>query len=673
MLILGANRMQDNRRAARTIVKAHDMADPAKPPAIEDTRKPALAFRVAISGARALPAAGSDARTAIAAQVDGVLAAIHARIAKVQASARAGACYAQDRPARLVCLSPLADGADRVFAQSALDLADRSQGSAIAVELRVALPFDIDSYKASFGGVDGRDRGQSGRDFDRLLGRAAAAPLVLDGAAGESTVRHDSYGAVGRTVARNCDLLVAIWDKRSDSSGGGGTGDIVRFALHAGIPIWWIDACGTGQAALWTAPADVDHIVDAGEAAGALDTVIDDTLIPPPGEALPPSLFSENEPDPLGAFFQEPLVTNRHFWLCHAGVVGALRRGLAKPATEQDLALGYVSRAQNWRDSHLIKCVCAPHRRDRFSPGRTLSSQISGSYQHGYRTSYFFIFMLAAFALITAVLGVGHYLGELVSSALELGALLAIALLVMVNRRHGWHRRYLDYRLLSELVRPSPFLAPLGWNLPFSRMRRAVEANDDAWVSWLAAAYVRAAPLPAGALRDALPDLQRNLADRFVGSQIEFHIRRKLECGGANAAFGTAGRYLFIATLGGVFIKLIFASAEHFGFALHVPGTQITIARHTADVVGLITAMAPALSAASFGMQAYEEFESLAESSQEMIGHLVAARDRINAVDLARPLASQKLAEAGLDAALIMLSEASGWASLLRTKGIEAA
>ena len=58
----------------------------------------------------------------------------------------------------------------------------------------------------------------------------------------------------------------------------------------------------------------------------------------------------------------------------------------------------------------------------------------------------------------------------------------------------------------------------------------------------------------------------------------------------------------------------------------------------------------PALSALSFGLKAYEEFEPLSELSLEMGSELKQRRERVQRVDLERPLASQVLGEEAFEA-----------------------
>ena len=646
------------------------MIEQADRDALKDTRRPAFAFRVAISGARKLPPGGTAERSRIEAQVRAVLAQIHARLLIARKAPDVRHCYDATQSSRMTCYSPLADGADRVFARAVLELADNTVDSDLAVELRVVIPFDQGSYEATFGGVDGLDQAQSAAEFAALLKQAATPPLVIDGDAAEANCRHESYEAVGRMVARNCDVLMVIWAREAQSGGRGGASDIVRFALHAGIPVWCIDSLGMREPVLWTSARALHEDTAPEHAHAALNRLVDDTVIPPPPAAMEKGYLAEKVSDPMGAFFDENMHGASNIWLFHSGAIGLLRRVWAKHPTAKDLDHGYTRRRQTWGDSHLVKCLSKPWNSSRFVNTRSLSSQLSESYQYRYRTSYLFISIFGAIALISAVIDVGYNPAERIASVIECVALFGIAVLVLLNGRLGWHRRYVDYRLLSELVRPLSFLAPLGWSLPFNRMRKVAVAGKGGWVPWLVAAYVRAALLPCGALADTVAGQKERLINAMIGSQLEFHVRRKLECSGANAWFDRGGSALFGLTMLCVFAKIALLYGEsQFGEKLAVSADVPAIVQF----LGWVSAVAPALSAAAFGMKAYEEFESLAESSEKIIEDLAAVREQARRIKPDDPLASQLLAETCLDASLVMLSEASGWAQMLRAKAIEAA
>lgn len=189
-------------------------------PAVPD--RPLLAFRVGITGRRKLPA---EHEAPLRARVADVLRLVRQELTLLAAQPAALAVYRREADGtvqpRLRLLSPLAEGADRLAAEAALD-----EG----FTLHAAMPFPRAEYEADFA-----KNPASLAAFHALLARAELSATELDGDR-EDEAR--SYQAVGRFVVRNCDLVIAIWDGKPDE-GLGGTAGIVRFATRFGPPVWW--------------------------------------------------------------------------------------------------------------------------------------------------------------------------------------------------------------------------------------------------------------------------------------------------------------------------------------------------------------------------------------------------------------------------------------------------
>ncbi|MFV1988179.1 MAG: SLATT domain-containing protein [Gemmatimonadota bacterium] len=125
-----------------------------------------------------------------------------------------------DTPVRLVALSPLAEGADRLVAREILACPDGA--------LEVVLPLEKDDYLEDFESVESK------REFESLLGRARRASRVTP-----PRQRPLAYSKVGRHVVDHCDVLIAVWDGQP-AAGQGGTAEIVRYARESERPIFWI-------------------------------------------------------------------------------------------------------------------------------------------------------------------------------------------------------------------------------------------------------------------------------------------------------------------------------------------------------------------------------------------------------------------------------------------------
>lgn len=127
--------------------------------------------------------------------------------------------------AGLTVLSPLAEGADRLVVDEALEI-----GAAI----ECPLPLRRADYERDFQSIE------SLAEFRRLL-RQASRVKELGGDGSTPEGRNAAYAAAGTTIVAQCDVLLAIWDGEP-SRGEGGTAQVVVEALDAGRPVLWVHA-----------------------------------------------------------------------------------------------------------------------------------------------------------------------------------------------------------------------------------------------------------------------------------------------------------------------------------------------------------------------------------------------------------------------------------------------
>lgn len=124
-------------------------------------------------------------------------------------------------PVRLVGVSALAEGADRIFAHEIL----RRPGAT----LEVSLPFPAERYLEDFPSP------ASKTEFGTLLGHAVAVRVGP-----EVEERRDGYEWVGSDILARADALIALWDGQP-ARGRGGTAHVVGAARERGMPLVWID------------------------------------------------------------------------------------------------------------------------------------------------------------------------------------------------------------------------------------------------------------------------------------------------------------------------------------------------------------------------------------------------------------------------------------------------
>ena len=125
----------------------------------------------------------------------------------------------------LVVVSALAEGGDRLVAETAIDAGAR---------LVVPLPLPVTLYRHDFATAE------SQHAFTRLMDGAEVVQLSLaesnlDVLASPGPARDRQYLHAGLFVANHCHVLFALWDGR-DESGTGGTAQIVRYYLGGPVP-----------------------------------------------------------------------------------------------------------------------------------------------------------------------------------------------------------------------------------------------------------------------------------------------------------------------------------------------------------------------------------------------------------------------------------------------------
>ncbi len=122
---------------------------------------------------------------------------------------------------RLVAVSPLAEGADRLVAQEVL-----GRGGT----LEAVMPLPVADYTTDF------ETEQSKAEFARLLDQAAEV-VVLPATA----TRNEAYEQAGLYILDSSDVLIAIYDGKP-AQGRGGTAEIVERALQRNSPVLHVKA-----------------------------------------------------------------------------------------------------------------------------------------------------------------------------------------------------------------------------------------------------------------------------------------------------------------------------------------------------------------------------------------------------------------------------------------------
>ena len=588
-----------------------------------------FAIRLGVTGTRNLPL---DVQSAASLHISSVLATV------------AAACDRyQNNTLRLI--SPLAEGADRLVARLAVTA---------GYSLEVICPFRVTDYESDFGtpatpNVSAADCLQ---EFRSLLAQAATV-LELDGCRQTEAA---SYEAVGRAVARNADLMIAVWNGKP-GAGRGGTAETVRFALSLGVPVWWVPT--DGRPPVW--------LTEASELPAIATRA---SQVPSGGgEAAMRSLDAH-----LASIRRRPAFPRHHVEQGHApgshphGLLERLFGGFL-PASDPATAVEQV-RLRGWFSVYgwferLLAYDRADHPSAVMRPGNGQAetwpywNQLYTKYDafasinmSAYRSTYVIVFFLAAIALVFAVCALAFPTKKIFFTAIEFVVLIILAFMVFISQKNGWHDRAVRFRLTAELIRKQSFLSLLAETVPLPRPHRMGDATDFA-------NYLRSAPLASGQFSpDILHRVAGLVARELLSDQESYHARRARKMKLVGKRLALVGDALFIATILLVSIKLALLL---FGVAYGV-----TV------VIGVLSAIFPAVAAFSVGVRSYAEFELMAAQSVEMAAYMLEAKERWRRIDFDASNASQEMGSLLRDIATQMLVDVQGWSAVARSKPVEA-
>jgi hypothetical protein len=558
------------------------------------------------------------------------LAALEARIRDVlvlidQAGAdlfKHGKDIFADAPPGKRFVSPIADGADQIAAEVALDL---------GWELQVVLPFGRKRYRASLANHGARER------FDALMERAACV-LELPGDARREL---DAYVMTGRATVAHCDILIAIWDGLPPR-GRGGTGEVAMLAITRGTAVIHLPPDPkSAPRLLWSAfdptvltVAD-DPSVERPLARGDIEALLGGLLMPPP---------DPQEHGFLKRFFSERLRKIRTrieypLLLTAAGV----RRFRPGDLTERHCGEQIRDEWKRYREGCAeAHNITAPI--DLLEQAYSWADRLATHFAQTYRSGHIFNFLLGGLAVC---LGLSAFMAPHLKfefAAFEMLITLAIILNAMIGSRQEWHRRWLDYRQLAERLRPMRSLKLLGIAAPDPP---GTDANPvpTRWIDWYAAAIWRAMGCPSGTLDPKRAErLADAIAEHEVAPQISYHERNAVQIELLDHRLAEIGTVLFVATL-------VVSVATLIGL-----GLGLEFVNRYGNWFTLVSAGFPALGTAVFGIRFQADFGGDALRSKATASTL---RDIER--ELRKQVSLSRAADLTEQAARFMLSDLDEW------------
>ncbi|SMF95707.1 hypothetical protein SAMN02949497_3081 [Methylomagnum ishizawai] len=668
------------------------------PPVETHPPKPRLALNVGVTGHRP-NRLNPDQQETLRASIAEVLERIAQAFHELAGAPGTDQIYDLDEQPALRLLSPLAEGADRIAAESAL---------AAGYEVQCPLPFPVDEYRKDFEEQANHPYDTRG-EFDGLLAKIQADPrnriLELDGIRQTEGDKNLAYWKAGQLLLRHSDILLAIWDGIENKTSVGTAGMVaragrdriptVRILAHQPDCIEFRDHELTGNT--WRALAVDD----------SMEQRIRQILLPPQppapsaaapnqardckeqqdhGTAHPPKHPPEVGGDSIRcAYFQHP------------------EPKLTPVASSYRLFFAALGKRQlnGWNNSYqqgalyqwdaietaITKLPVPPpatvsvetELRNNVRKHFLWADRLATYYADEYRGTYCLMFSLTFVAVFLALLSGPFRIFEdlfdgiiaKLSPWLTFGELISIGVILwlwFLCHHRQLHERWLDFRLLAELLRQRMFLLPIGGMVSLEMPDYATEHDRSyGWVLWLTRAVNRAEGLPAvpaGGFTQAYRQGYTEYLAELLCDQVRYHAKNFHRNNNIAMAIHTADYVLMCSIIVACFI--------HFGahFAQEHFEEYKKILGYVMDIAAIAAAVLPALGAALHGLFGHGEYRRVADRSEGMLKKL---KSIVNELSLqgGTPLSAAKLENLAEQANEAMSQELTDWRVIFRAKPLE--
>jgi hypothetical protein len=582
-------------------------------------------------------------------------------------------------PHRIRLVSGLAEGADQIA------VAAKPHGW----DLDAVLPFPEEEYLTDFQNSAKEGGGDVTQDFIAAK-RKATTILQLprdprlprqeptDARANKEywRIRNLAYARLGRFLLGQIDVLVAVWDgKRED--GPGGTAEVVRGALDAGIPVVWISTLERFD------PRMISDVDDDARPIASTVNALNGSL----KEAIAPIIsvpYAAPEPKHgkqhrsvegrLDEFLNETWPTPTRsvtYDLFKRFMEGSRLRWVIKPdALEQ--AKSYM---RSFIDATPQAAGSLRARiEDTLLTRYVWADSLAVERSNWYRSAYINCFLLAALLVFIALLGVfvhGYFHSDAAVLAAkaclvlaELALVARIIYIVRLGRRRRWQEKWVEYRALAEMLRSVISLSYIGEH-GYIQRRRDLEPASSGWFLWYLRATIREIGLPSARLDDTYQnELLLAVEKHVLDDQIAWNRKTSATLSKMHHLLHVTGDFCFQLTvvvllvylalyayylghgyLAGISLPELFGLRPHPGVvdpSAHgtPPGTSTpsTFGHVLAELTNYVTflaALLPAAGAAVLGIRETGDFDGFAkraartaEKLDEVKQDVAAAREK---------------------------------------------
>jgi hypothetical protein len=618
-----------------------------------------IAFRVGVVGHQPdrLPKT-RRARGEISAVILSALSAVRNEVRAFAADTPG--VYAQDEP-RLLAISSLAEGGDRMFASVALDA---------GYALCVPMPFVQAEFEKDFGSPDGA----SVKEFRTLLARAATSGVLtrfeLDG---NREAAGDAYEAAARIVLNQSDLLIAIWDG-GPSRGKGSSVDTIREAIKYHVPVIWIDTRSPHKCTLLRHMPEPDEPrrdevrderADAAALAKTIRTLVHEELAVPIDTSQPPLHGDKDQQDSnalAGEYFIEhrPAINVHVGWKMFRNLVAGSGSILPRLRTKD-----YVEEARAENDGPDDEELIA-----HFAWADKLADRYADAHRGGVIATSILSALAVFFGLLPVALGIEggeHWLAELILILVELVVVVMLSRTISQAKKKHFHEKWLEYRMLAEWIRQLRFMVPLGGGRPLLRIREHLSVYGEptrSWMYWHVRAIARARSLPSTVVDRAHVANCLDGITRTIDGQIGFHSATMDRSDRIQHRLHRVTKWIVRATIAAVLIHLAMKITQitcrrplEIAFQRWLPGGLADVPERLVHAIAglllLCSAVLPAVGASIANINNQGEFARLGKRARAMRDSFLRLKPEADAM-------RARIAEPGASVSMALVTRLAG-------------
>lgn len=598
-----------------------------------------LTLQIGITGHRNINDAQKEIISKKAEYILGIIEKNILRIYKREAS-----LYLKNKPPVLRIISPLAEGADRMIVEKALSM----QHEGVNFSFQCPLPFNADEYEKDFISEESK------KQFRKLLNMAETV-LELDGSRKR---QQEAYLSAGKLVLEQSDILIAMWNGEHPKLIGG-TSHIVHEAVKRGIPVIWINS---------EAPYDVTYGIDKNKL--SWETEIEKRL----DEIFSPfEEIGEKESKDFQTSAETYLNEKQKRWnfafayQLLINMVGRKKFKLPQIRVEEYETLqqkAWVEELNGIKDETQGSFTEDMENASlHYCKHYAWADMLSIHYGNLYRTSYIIRYLFSAFAVIAVALG--FYGGTVLTNFLGFlfqGVFLgAIIFLAQFEHKRGWQKRFLDYRILAEIIRQMRFLAPLGLVTPLIKVPVYSKNKSITWINWHFRSIAREKGLANLKIDDEYLGSYYKLFKKVaVDSEKNFYESRSEEFSNISNRLGKIGMFIFKIGFCAVLIRAVpFIYKLYYG---DTDGVKAAI-----KFLNELSLIIPGFAPFFFSIKSQGEFERVSRRYRAMYERL---QDMSKELEESGSSEINIMEDIAKDFSSVMVREVSDWFELINAKSI---